>query len=169
MKKIFVSFLSIVMLFTLSCSAFATELEPVKNEYGTYDLLDGRLRGISIPKSGWNLTSRDYSGSLSNVGAGVYTNYKFFPNTDGELWVGWDVMPVQSGTTVQLKITLYNAKTDKVVSTKYGDGMLYPNTDKGSAWFVDLDDNTEYYIKFSADPTNIQIGGTIYVSHSSQF
>jgi hypothetical protein len=157
-KKRFISmFLAVVMLFSISVSAFAAVPEKVEEKAskivdfkftGPVDTNYNSLlrRGTSPPSSYWNLVN-DYNGSAS-WDTNIYTNYYFSPNSSGELFVdfsldyGYDPNPDRQFQIVLYKTTSSSSLTTytRVVDEQY---------ESGSVRFYNLDVNTFYYFKFS--------------------
>lgn len=178
MKKIMSIMLAIVMLFSVSVSAFAAETEgPVSESIiGGYEISDN-ARASSVPTSFYNLGGDNYyTATLIDLAAnkGSYTKYYFATGTDS-IYCKCDLE--RSGTTTdknrKLTIYLYEKATASssgvLVATKT---ISFSATEvTARRVFTGLDSNKFYYIRFfntsaSSASSSMDISGSILVDDS---
>lgn len=146
-----VSLISAIVL-VLCCAAPASastvnienEICPPNTMYKAVHVLDGMTRSLSIPTTLWNLSKNDYSATLEKVGRSMlYTNYYFKPNSNGTIYVDYDVVAQGAAT---FRIGVYNIDTAAVVASN--DIEVNAKGKKGTATFSSLKTSTNYAIFF---------------------
>lgn len=178
MKKIAALMMAIAMTFSLAMTASAADVvddissyeEAVASGYDDY-LTEAVTRGTSVPSASkvWDFNDGKYEGFLNNIRTGIYTNYCFYPNSDGELTFGWNVKGNQSldGASAKWKVLvgIYDMSGKYIVETKGGSFCYdYGIFHKGSVTFADLDPDTKYCFFISVYDGACQIYGDCWVS-----
>lgn len=81
------------------------------------DVINGSLtRSLSIPTAYWNLSSSNYYGNLVEVRVNwLYTNYYFYPNSSGKLYLDYDITPVDAAGT-KMYIRVYDITTSSEIA-----------------------------------------------------
>ena len=175
-KRIMTLVLSVAMIFSMCVNASATEKTPQGYEdaitMGYDDFLTDQAftRGSNPPSatSLWNFGNGDYEGYVSRIRTGVYTNYCFYPNSNGELCVT---------TNLQRHIDANgNYHNWKIVVSAYNmDGKYFEETETGELHtdslyhedellFTELDSNTKYCFFIKVYNEVCQVTGDVIVS-----
>lgn len=108
---------------------------------------------LSVPTVPWDLENKNnYDANLQVVGkAWLYTNYYFYPNGDGKLYVDYDLV-AESNTVVQLGI--YDISQSKIVATwltsEFGTEGL-----SGSMYWYNLTPSHGYAIAFRSTEATV--------------
>jgi len=168
----------IAMTFSLAMTASAAEAvsdissyeEAVAKGYDDFLTDQAVTRGSNPPSASslWNFGNGDYEGYVSKIRTGVYTNYCFYPNSDGELCVT---------TNLQRQIDANgNYHNWKIVVSAYNmDGKYFEETETGSLHtdslyhedeliFTELDSNTKYCFFIKVYNEVCQVTGDVIVS-----
>ena len=178
MKKIVALMMAFAMTFSLAMTASAAEAvsdissyeEAVAKGYDDY-LTEAVTRGTSVPSASkvWDFDDGRYDGRLNNIRTGIYTNYCFYPNSDGELTFGWNVRGNQSldGASAKWKVLvgIYDMSGKYIVETKtspfyYNYGIFHAD----DVTFSGLDTDTKYCFFISVYDGACQIYGDCWVS-----
>ena len=128
------------------------------------DVIGNNSRSTSIPTAYWNLSSANYYGNLVEVRASwLYTNYYFYPNSSGKLYLDYYITPINSPGT-KMYIAVYDITTSSTVTTYTSAG-----SPTGSCIQVSgLNTSHKYAFAFKAvrDPWAYNgVQGTITVYH----
>lgn len=147
-----------LLVSTMALPAFAAETEtnvPTNEEahivsndgvaiVDPVDALNGMQRSTSKPRNYWDLGSKNYSATLTQVGTSyLYTNYYFHSNSDGELYVDVDAEAQGAG---ELIVGIYNI-TDKYDATSISFDIDATGISK-TVTFYNLDTNDYYAVYF---------------------
>ena len=126
MKKTLCALLSVVMLLSMSVTAFAESTVPSTEQCNTilyispamrYDTLNANTKGTSVPKEFYDLSQGSYYATLEVVGVSwLYTNYYFYANSDGKLNVTYTIYS-DTGRPTKMKVGLYDLEAKKIVTT----------------------------------------------------
>lgn len=77
---------------------------------------ESSTKSLSIPTAYWNLSSSDYHGTLTEVRVNwLYTNYYFYPNSSGKLYLDYDIEPINVAGT-KMYIRVYDITTSSEVA-----------------------------------------------------
>lgn len=157
MKKIFSLIMLVCMIFTFGITVSAAEDGQVpkaaqdtshfSGEISEEAVLNGGLlRSTSLPTSGHDLGGGAYYADLEWVQAGwLYTNKYFKPNTNGEIYVDYDV--ATDGTWGSMRIGFYDMSAKKMVATWDTDEFGISGI-RGSIYCYNLDTSKNYAVAF---------------------
>ena len=159
MKKILCIVLSLVMLLSMSVTAFAAEANFPSTEPGDSvryveptlydDYLNGNMRSTSIPTQFYDLSISDYDANLELVGVSwLYTNYYFYGNEDGKLKVTYTIYS-DTGRPTQMKVGLYDLDDRRMETTWTSSGSSLAGITE-SFNFINLDPTHRYAVAFTA-------------------
>jgi len=174
MKKVVSMMLAIIMLFAMSSTAFAAEVEietpasanlnEVHATFGDADFVlistDMQTRSTSLPTSFWSLATENYSADLQVVGKSwLYTNKYFHPNGDGKIFVDYDV--TADSQTTYLYIGLYDLTEDQLV-VEHSAIEVRTTGKTGSMYFYNLTQSHTYAVCFKAHPSSLNGSAVIH-------
>ena len=158
MKKVLCTLLSVVMLLSVSVTAFAAEnvipsMEISNDAYTSPaiydDYLNAHARSTSVPKNYYDLSASNYNACLEVVGVSwLYTNYYFYANSDGKLKVTYTIYS-DTGRPTQMKVGLYDLETKKIVTTWTSSGSTLDGITE-SFNFINLNSSHRYAVAFVA-------------------
>jgi len=179
MKKLLSLIMTLCMVLAMAVPAFAAEVNTsteaasstnsvIDRNVPVSDVLGGiSTRSTSKPTAFWDLDDSTYHADLEEVGvAWLYTNYYFYSNDDGEIYVDYDVQ--SDGNPVIMRIGLYDLDdgswtlwdTDYInVAGENGDDSMY---------FYNCDTSHRYAIAFTSvfdGFSRITLSGDAYISH----
>ena len=179
-KKLVAAVLMSCIVLSLSAPAFAAEdtktpgMEPC-DVVLNYDptqaggLVNGELRGKSVPTKFWNLDERDYN--VSGVyDTTIYTEYYFLPSGNGDIYYNFTFEWTEPrGVQVAATVEWWDKTTGKMVLSESfalpdnGDGTYGPKVSTGSWHAYNLDPTHQYYVRFTKafDGIDVNITGTI--------
>ena len=145
MKKVLCTLLSVVMLLSVSVTAFAAEnvipsMEISNDAYTSPaiydDYLNAHARSTSVPKNYYDLSASNYNASLEVVGVSwLYTNYYTIYS--------------DTGRPTQIKVGLYDLETKKIVTTWTSSGSTLDGITE-SFNFINLNSSHRYAVAFVA-------------------
>lgn len=101
-----------------------------------------RLRGDSKPDQKYDLSKSNYYFNLPDYITSSYTNYYFYPNSNGDIRVQIDKIDSNNKT---FKIVCYKISGGSAVSTWEG-----KPSDGTNALFYNLNSSTGYYFQFKS-------------------
>lgn len=175
MKKLISTILALVLIFTASTTAFASEedralpaAESVESTgvfFGNTDTVliasSEETRSTSLPTSYWSLAKNNYTADLQVVGKNwLYTNYYYHPNGDGKIYVDYNVRADTSTTTFY--IGLYDLTQDKLV-VEFTVDDVRTSGKTGSMNFYNLVQSHNYAVCFRAHPSSLN--GSAVIRH----
>lgn len=162
-KKVFAFCCAISTVSLYSISAFATNDSPISSTLkftaspvstsinADIDILSEKrliTRETSRPTKYWELRNNPYSGKIEYLTKStLYTNYYFFPNENGVLFVSYNFRS-ETGAPVALRIRLYDMYQNKFVNSYESD---YVSRGSGVMYFSGLVTNRTYCIAFECD------------------
>lgn len=167
-----------LLVSTMALPAFAAEVDTIDVAHetvqitdienveitGPTDVLNGMQRELSLPKEYWDLESSDYDATLKQVGRDhLYTNYYFYPDSNGKLRVDVNAKAEGGG---KLIVGIYNI-TDKYNATSTSFDIDAVGISK-SVTFSNMDTNDYYAVYFCSDYNGfnvVYITGTAVVYH----
>lgn len=161
-RRIISLVIAVILSLGLSLPVYAVEQGPAtETNYETVDVLNGMARSLSIPTTYWNLGSQKYSATLEMVGRSMlYTNYYFKPNSNGVLYVDYDVVAQGAAT---FRIGAYNIDTGNVVASS--DLQVTGYGKEGTVTFSSLDTDSNYAVFFMSVYDGWAV---VYVSGSAE-
>ena len=117
-----------------------------------------QILGDYPPTELWNLDLSDYHYQASFYNY-VYTNYKFKPNANGEIYIDIVAREV-NGKTTYLYYSLYDENGREILNVNLGAYSRWDTTRR----IYGLNSNQSYYFKFYKpnDGKKIEISGKIY-------
>lgn len=175
MKKLISTILALVLIFTASTTAFASEAdralpaaESVESTgvfFGNTDAVligsSEETRSTSLPTSYWSLAKNNYTADLQVVGKNwLYTNYYYHPNGDGKIYVDYNIRADTSTTTFY--IGLYDLTQDKLV-VEFTVDDVRTSGKTGSMNFYNLVQSHNYAVCFRAHPSSLN--GSAVIRH----
>lgn len=158
MKKIVSICLALSMILSLSLCAFADYepgIEPAEVEEATLkgpfeNVISGVSRTLSKPREFWDLSRRDYKGTLEVVGVDrLYSNYYFSPNSDNKINVTFTIYS-DSGRPTQMVIGLYDITENRQTSASWTSQGSTLDGITESFNFINLNPSHYYAITFQA-------------------
>ena len=183
MKKLKV--ISIVMIIVLSfccvsINTFAAETDSyntnVLNDCSVVDdanyteILNGSIQTYSLskPTKYYNLANLSYKASLEVVGnAWLYTNYYFYPNSSGTIYVNYTIYS-DTGRATKMKIGFYDL-TDNEWDAYYTTNGSTISGISGKMYAYNLDKGHKYAVAFYSvydGWTHDTVHGSAVISHS---
>ena len=143
MKKVLCTLLSVVMLLSVSVTAFAAE-----NVIPSMEISNDAYTSPAIYDD-YDLSASNYNASLEVVGVSwLYTNYYFYANSDGKLKVTYTIYS-DTGRPTQMKVGLYDLETKKIVTTWTSSGSTLDGITE-SFNFINLNSSHRYAVAFVA-------------------
>ena len=174
MKKTLCALLSVVMLLSISVTAFAESTVPSTEQRNTilnispamrYDALNANTKSTSVPKEFYDLSQGSYYATLEVVGVSwLYTNYYFYANSDGKLNVTYTIY---SDTGRPMKVGLYDLDAKKIVTTWTSSGSTLAGITESFS-FINCDLTHRYAVAFVAvfdGFSHDSIHGSATISH----
>lgn len=177
MKKLSALLMCVVMVFTLCANASAVESVSLGDGDTTDivydDYLEERVvtRGENPPSARdvWDFDDGDYDGHVTRVRTGLYTNYCFYPNSKGRLYVdtNLDREVDANGETHSWKVVIgiYDMSEREIIDSKTGSLHTTDGYHKDSFTFSGLDTDTKYCFFISVYDEVCQVTGDVIVSN----
>lgn len=183
MKKLKV--ISIVLIIVLSFCSMSINTSAVEiDSYNTNvlndcfvvddanytEILNGNIQTYSLskPTQYYNLSNSNYKASLEVVGnAWLYTNYYFYPNSSGRIYVNYTIYS-DTGRATKMKIGFYDL-TDKEWDAYYTTNGSTLSGISGKMYAYNLDKNHKYAVAFYSvydGWTHDTVHGSAVISHS---
>lgn len=166
MKKVLSVIMVMVVISIIGISASAeikvTEYlkETTESEISTFD--------TSVPTKVYSWSKGMYVGSLIDVKSWTYIQYKFKPNSSGEIHI---MLQCGAGSSKEtFKVTLYDASDKKFVQSISFKSNENGAVDKEKGKFSGLSTSKRYYLKFQHYSNNPCLSGSfLFVNDSSTF
>lgn len=178
MKKFTAMILAVAAIFALAMNASAVEV--AKEAIGSYEaavtmgyddyLSESVTRGSSVPSSSkvWDFDDGDYDGGVTRIRTGVYTNYCFYPNSSGKLYVSTNLRREIDANyeyhNWKIVISIYDMSGQYVKESKVGDLHTDTMYHAEEFTFSGLDKNTKYCFFISVYNAECQVSGDVTVS-----
>ncbi|WP_312637306.1 hypothetical protein [Oscillibacter sp.] len=181
MKKSVCVIMTLCMIFALGVNASALQPPNATMEfpdsyeaamamgYDDYLTETAVTRGTGVPSTLYDLSTGTYEGFLDNIRTGIYTNYYFYPNSNGKLTFSWNVRgnkPLDgSSPSWKVLVGVYDIAGGYIKETKEGAW----HSDFGSfheeeLTFSNLSTSKKYCFFISVYNGACQIWGDCYVS-----
>lgn len=170
LKKLLSStFICCVAASTLVANAEAANIPEVVNETADIPFVDvltpmsNSIEPYSVdrPTSFWNLENgNSYHGSFSGLG-GLYTNYYFKPNSNGQL--NFSISAVSEGSTEYLEVRCIKRGLGIKVDS-FKTGPIGMTTQHFSKTFSKLNPDSDYYFQLIGGGYN-RLSGDLLVWH----
>ena len=168
--------LALLMVLPSSFYAFAdyepgteqVEIMPVANKETTEDTRTVVSRSLSKPTEFWDLSIRDYNGTLSVVGISwLYSNYYFSPNSENKINVTYTIYS-DSGRPTQMIVGLYDITESRQTSASWTSQGSTLDGITESFNFINLNADHYYAITFCAKFDGLSrdtVHGTATIRH----
>lgn len=174
-KKIMTLALVFLMTLSVCVNASAATREPQNLDEAIamgYDdfLVEQVTRGNNPPSSSslWNLDDGDYGGRVSRIRTGVYTNYCFYPNSSGELYVTTNLQRHADANYEyhdwKIVVSAYNMTGKYIEQTEKGTLHTDSLFHKDELVFTGLDSDTKYCFFIKVYNDACQVSGDVIVS-----
>lgn len=169
-KKILALFLALVVVFTMSVSASASEVHSTDNAIPIVLVPESELgidnetvtsRGLSLPSQNWNLREEDYSVTLTEVGSSrLYTNRTFRPDSNQRLYISVNVRAKKNTTT--FKIGYYDITAGRDFGLPYTINNLSTSGTSITIYAFEMHPSHEYAIYFISEGAVATGSGTVF-------
>lgn len=174
-KRIITLALAFVMMLSVCVNASAATREPANyNEaiaMGYNDFLVEQVtRGNNPPSAStlWNFDYGDYEGHVSRIRTGVYTNYCFFPNSSGRMYVTTNLQRQIDANYEyhdwKIVVSAYNMSGNYIEETETGDLHTDSLYHEDELVFTELDSGTKYCFFIKVYNDACQVSGDITIS-----
>lgn len=180
MKKFAAIIMALVMVFALAMNAGAVEIP--ENTIGSYEetvavgyddyLIESIARGSNIPSANnvWSFSNGQYDGHVSRISSGVYTNYCFYPNSSGRLYVRTDLERHIDANSHwhdwKIAISIYDMSGGFVKETQVGELHTDSAFYEDEFCFSGLDRNTKYCFFIFVYNNVCQVSGDVIISNN---
>lgn len=174
-KRIMTLALAFVMMLSVCVNASAATREPQNYDeaiamgYNDF-LVDQVTRGNNPPSSSalWNFDNGDYEGYVSRIRTGVYTNYCFYPNSSGIMYVTTNLQRHIDANDEyhnwKIVVSAYNMSGQYIQETEIGDLHTDSLYHEDELVFTELDSDTKYCFFIKVYNDACQVSGEVIVS-----